>query len=292
MTGFLEELRRELRSKLPVVLWVILSAAMGVMGPFGSYLMFSFPRRMLFWAPVLAVCMAVAVLLRALVFGGLGLRGRLTAPLVLAGLIALVVSPPVYWLVHALFGATDDAALPGLDEIALLTASVSLGISALRRSVEAGLPAAAELAEDAPAEAAALTDLPLDPLPADGVPAEMPPESRLMRRIAPELQGDLWSISVRDHYVDVLTSAGTASLLMRFGDAVAEAEPVAGLQVHRSHWVALAAVEGAVREGTRLFLTVQGGQRLPVSKAHRAKVEDWLAAAPAAAGLNPAAAPE
>lgn len=91
------------------------------------------------------------------------------------------------------------------------------------------------------------------------------------------MQGALWAISVRDHYVDVRTSTGQASLLMRLSDAMAEAEPVEGIQVHRSHWVAWAAVAAAEREGARLFLRLQDGARIPVSRAHRPRVEARLA---------------
>ncbi len=54
--------------------------------------------------------------------------------------------------------------------------------------------------------------------------AEVAVPPRLFQRIAPEAHGDLISISVRDHYVDVVTSAGQASLLMRLSDAMAEAD--------------------------------------------------------------------
>ena len=178
----------------------------------------------------------------------------------------------------ALFG-DREASMPGLPEIVLLVASVSLGVCSLRHSAEIAAAPLADLPPDPP--------VPLPSVPP--LPAEEMPAPRLMRRIAAEVQGDLVSMTVRDHYVDVVTSAGPSSLLMRFGDAIHEAEPVEGLQIHRSHWVALAAVQGVERDGPRLFVLVSGGQRLPVSKAHRAKVEErlGLTAAPAAA-----AAPE
>lgn len=38
-----------------------------------------------------------------------------------------------------------------------------------------------------------------------------------------------------DHYGEVTTSEGAELPLMRLSDAIIEAAPVAGLQIHRSH---------------------------------------------------------
>ena len=87
-------------------------------------------------------------------------------------------------------------------------------------------------------------------------------------------RGVLLAICVRDHDVDIQTTKRTACLLMRFGDAIAEAAPVEGAQVHRSCWVAWPAVEAVKRDGMKLFLRLSYGGRVPVSKNHRAKLED------------------
>jgi DNA-binding LytR/AlgR family response regulator len=53
---------------------------------------------------------------------------------------------------------------------------------------------------------------------------------------------------------------------MRLADAVAELEGLEGAQVHRSWWVAREAVEGARRDGDRLWLSLKGGAEAPVSR--------------------------
>jgi len=105
-------------------------------------------------------------------------------------------------------------------------------------------------------------------------PADPPPGYRLLQRLVPELRGDLVLISVRDHYVDVRTTRGQASLLLRFSDAMAEAGDVDGTQVHRSHWVAWDAVEGVNRAGGKVYLSLRNGGPVPVSRNHRAKLQD------------------
>lgn len=114
--------------------------------------------------------------------------------------------------------------------------------------------------------------------PAGDVPADLASEPRsdpprLVRRLDDALHGRLVSISVRDHYVDVRTEAGQASLLLRFSDAIAETEGVDGAQVHRSHWVAWDAVEGVDRIGTNLLLRLKHGETIPVSRNHRKTLE-------------------
>lgn len=55
---------------------------------------------------------------------------------------------------------------------------------------------------------------------------------------------------------------------MRLGDAIREAAPEPGLQVHRSHWVAIAAVTAARREGDRAVLSLSHGGDIPASRSH------------------------
>ena len=101
-----------------------------------------------------------------------------------------------------------------------------------------------------------------------------PDTPRLLQRIGADLRAPLVSISVRDHYVDVQTEVGQASLLMRLSDAIAETEGVDGAQVHRSHWVNWAAVQGVDRRGGNLVLRMAEGAPIPVSRNHREKLEE------------------
>jgi len=93
-------------------------------------------------------------------------------------------------------------------------------------------------------------------------------EPRIVKRLPLEKRGRLISLSVRDHYVEVVTSGGTELVLLRFSDAIAETAPTEGLQVHRSHWVALAEVRKARRQDSRGFLTMSDGREIPVSRTH------------------------
>jgi hypothetical protein len=114
-------------------------------------------------------------------------------------------------------------------------------------------------------------------------PAQYAPsrDSPFLRRLPPALGRDLFCLEMQDHYVRAQTALGSALLLMRFRDAVGELGP-AGMQVHRSWWVAFEAMETLERGGRSAQLRLKGGGTAPVSRAHLAAVRAALAAGPAA----------
>ena len=55
-------------------------------------------------------------------------------------------------------------------------------------------------------------------------------------------------------------------LLMRLGDAMAETDNVPGVQIHRSHWVALDGVSAVKRQSGKVMVETRAGDYLPVSR--------------------------
>lgn len=100
------------------------------------------------------------------------------------------------------------------------------------------------------------------------VPA--PPQPiRFLERLPPRLRGaDLHAIEAQDHYLRLYTSRGQDLILMRLGDAIEELQGLEGAQVHRSWWVARAAVEDVRRGDGRAVLTLTGGVEVPVSRTY------------------------
>lgn len=95
------------------------------------------------------------------------------------------------------------------------------------------------------------------------------PEPRFLARLPAKLRGaDLFAVEAEDHYLRLHTSRGQDLILMRLADAVAELEGIEGAQVHRSWWVARAAVEGARRGDGRATLKLKGEIEAPVSRAY------------------------
>lgn len=109
-------------------------------------------------------------------------------------------------------------------------------------------------------------------------PHEAPPPSAAARtdtaaafvaRHAPKLTGRaLVALRAEDHYLRVHAEGGTALILMRLRDAVAELGPDAGWRPHRSYWLARDAAGRAERVGARWRLVLAGGLVVPVSRAN------------------------
>lgn len=99
--------------------------------------------------------------------------------------------------------------------------------------------------------------------PAGAAPA------RFLDRLPAKLRGgELHAVEAEDHYLRLHTSKGQDLILMRLSDAVAELEGLEGAQVHRSWWVAKAAVASARRGDGKATLTLADGAEVPVSRAY------------------------
>jgi hypothetical protein len=103
-------------------------------------------------------------------------------------------------------------------------------------------------------------------------------EPRFLDRLPKGLGRDLLALEMEDHYVRAHMAAGSALVLMRMRDAVAELDGMDGLQVHRSWWVARAAVEGTVQDGRNIRLRLKNGIEAPVARANQLALRDsgWL----------------
>ena len=86
---------------------------------------------------------------------------------------------------------------------------------------------------------------------------------------------DVVFLNVCGHYINVVTTAGSCLVLMRFADAMA-ALGNSGLQVHRSYWVAHRHVIGILRRDERTLVRVTGPHEIPVSRTHLAAVRAAL----------------
>lgn len=114
--------------------------------------------------------------------------------------------------------------------------------------------------------------------PAAATPPDGPPVAEVMATgvsSLPVAPGDrLLALSAEDHYLRVYTERGSTLILRRLADAIADLPADAGLQVHRSHWVARTAVQRVDRNGARLVLVLTNGLRIPVSRTYRLAVQE------------------
>ncbi len=247
---------------------VILTVALilGVTGPFGTFDRLPLLPRFGYWLALALATFTVGYaaigLAQHYLLGGIGLRPVRT---VLAGIAAGVpVTAVVVVLNHLLFGdairATGDL-LTLFINCSLIAAAISFLFDLVDRSQPNGL----EIADETENPAAAENKSSIDP----GSPPAHPhfiAQPPLLDRLPPKARGKLLYLSMQDHYVDVHTDMGSALVLMRLADAIGETGDTAGLQIHRSHWVALDAVDSTARRDGRLFLKMLDGALLPVSR--------------------------
>lgn len=114
-------------------------------------------------------------------------------------------------------------------------------------------------------------------------PAADPTSADLRDRLSPRLGRTVLCLQVEDHYVRVHTSQGSTLILMSLSQAIAGLKGIEGVQTHRSWWVARAAITGVVEDGRNLRLQLVGGLEAPVSRSRVGllRQEGWLAGAAA-----------
>jgi hypothetical protein len=242
----------------PAVIGLVASTAcglaLGVLGPFGSYLSGSLGVRIGYWL----VCVWAGSLTFAIGVPALA-RWAQTR-----GLATWVWAPPA---------------------VALLTlppAALSR-ILALKLWPVVGRVSVAEwfaqcLAISAIAMAVILwvTRRRVTPVPATDLTS-----ADLRDRLSPRLGRTVLCLHVEDHYVRVHTSQGSTLILMSLSQAIAGLTDIEGVQTHRSWWVARAAIKGVVEDGRNLRLQLVGGLEAPVSRSRVGllRQEGWLAGA-------------
>lgn len=273
--GVVERLKRTVWVANPrvLVIWHVAVLLLALAGPFGSFGQAPLTEALVYWWLVVgsSILLSQAVILlaeRVLPNHGYWVQHGVV---ILPGFVCVYL--PVLVLLTDRFHGGDAADLLSMPEKGLVVAAVASGIAVLRRvlSLRRG--------SEAPPRQAPAASVP-DAAPPKASPAEAPlPDTeastlpRLVQRLDPGLRAPLRRLGVNDHYVEVHTEAGHATVLIRFSDALGELGPVPGLQVHRSHWVADAAVAGLEQDDERrLWVMMTCGARVPVSRTYRAAV--------------------
>ncbi|WP_424832846.1 LytTR family DNA-binding domain-containing protein [Ruegeria sp.] len=201
----------------------------------------SFLARLIFWSGVIALALAVTWGARQLVRRNIRHSTVIMRDMAFAAFVLCLFAPALWvlsWLVFTFSGQET----PGP------TAVMPYGFM-----LAAGLMFVHKRDEATPEE-----------------PAQTP---RLFRRLPQDFDGTVFRLTVRDHYVDVVTSVGVFTIRSRLTDAISEMEPVLGFCTHRSHWVTEAAIAGIEKQGNRTFLKLCNGDLIPISRKYRSELE-------------------
>lgn len=243
------------------VLWLFLSLMVTLAGPFGTFDGLSFTLRSSYWATVVGSALSMALILRAALSRLLPVTwSRTVHDGVLLVAFAVIYSPllHVFSTAFAVHLGQHIRSFPlTVLELTGLVAVTTGGVIVARMVFWR------------------------DPVP----PLEPTAAGLLSARLPAQVQGTVLTVSGRDHYVDVTTTRGNATILMRFSDALRELDESDGSQVHRSHWVADEHVRTLMRDGTRWVVVLRDGTQVPVSRSFRDQVVDrWGSSA----GAQPA----
>lgn len=238
----LREMRRHLTGPKALAEMAVVAMVLGLAGPFGTYALLPLLPRLVYWLATVFLTYGLGYSLSLYADAAWG-KGRpfwfrLTIMALPAG-IAATITVTLVNLVS--FGAPSF----GVGDLAVLLAECL--------AVAFGVVTIVLLFGTHPAPAAA-------PQPA---PPALP---LILERVPLPQRGRLLALVVEDHYVDIVTERGKILVLMRLADAMKETGSVAGLQIHRSHWVASAAVVKTHRANGKLSLELSNGMRLPVSR--------------------------
>ena len=240
------------------------------LGPFGTWADLAVADRFVFWTTTVGVNWFVALVVFNVTIDVFESRSRPAwAACLLSSLIAALPGTATVWLAAAVYLDYRPANMSGAaglyaQVLVLHLVIGSLASFAIRRSLrkadgEAGLR---------PADEASDTEA-----------SRVPPEAALLARLSAGTRADILHLRMQDHYVEVHTTAGMEMLLLRFRDAMHEVEGVDGLRVHRSHWVARAAIARVERRrGGAIVLHLVNGSEVPVSRsfAPTLRKKGWL----------------
>ena len=257
-------LRRLFRQRLPVVLVSV--AVLAVIGPFGTFQDLTLPQRLAYWGGMIGFGFLAFELIVHMAIRLSRERADAWRTMLAGVLLAVTVVQTVFVALLERASRGNDFLSPlGLMElyvyVTVITALVSVA-PVLLELKDRGLLAPALAPAPEPAAV---------PVEAEAPPA--PREPAFLARIPAKLGRDLLALEMEDHYVRVHTPEGSDLILMRMRDAVAELTGLEGLQVHRSYWVAAAAVTGVERKPDgKLTLRLSNGLRVPVSRSYAADV--------------------
>lgn len=245
---------------------VAVGLGFGIMAPFETGRLAGWMARLCYWQMAILLpwvqISAAMTLARSAPFAQGWSPLRLGIAVVLA--TAVPITAELALLNTAILGSPIDRPEDGLWLLGaelVVSAMITLPALAIARQTPQPAPSPTPSPLPSPLPSPPPSPLPLAPLAAVAVPG-------FARRIPASLGGSLLALEMEDHYLRVHTTAGSALILMRLSDALVELAGFDGLQVHRSWYVARAAVISLQREGQRLSLILVNQMRVPVSRTH------------------------
>lgn len=248
--------RTLLKSPIVVVLWISLTLIGVIAQPYDSYGILPLWAGLLYWGGISGGAIVAVDLLDFVARRRTPSGDRILIALKAIALTTAILSPIfIMWNELFVLGFPDMDDSPWV--IAFRVLATSVPVFAVLEAIRPHVASEARVSGYAPAEA--------EPCPETMRPRLVArlqnPEARILR------------LSANNHLIDVISDQGQEQIRLRFADAVLEMEPVEGCCVHRSHWVARAAIQGLLRRKGKLFVLLRNGDEIPVSRTYRPELE-------------------
>lgn len=239
-----------------LLIWAIATTIAALVGPFATYISFTFAERLTYWGVLIGGAIVMAVFIRR---GMLRLLGGDDLTVDLAGaMVQAVCLGVMIWAVNLHVYGFDVMGTAWLVYHIAIVFIVCMCVVVVReqrrRWQAAGNRARAHAGEPG-------LDEPLSD-------AQEQPRPAFLERLEEPLPGPVIRVSADDHYLQVFTPDGSGRVLMRFRDALADLEEMPGYRIHRSHWVAENVLVRVRPDGRRHVAELECGAVLPVSQAH------------------------
>ena len=235
MNDFFDQVWAHLKAPFRIFASLSVAIFLSITGPFGTFMSLNLFERFLYWFTIVFVTVVVVQFVKVAVntkFSHYSLRKKV----LIVSSVLVVILAPILLLITTFTESSGKTIFAPFWLIAALTFFLTIIVMFLQNLVGVN----------------AFKERPL-----------------LYKRLKDPQTKDVYRLSVRDHYVDVYTENGIETLLMRFGDALAELDGQDGRQVHRSHWISCDAVQNLTKENGRMTLSLVDGSEVPVSRAYQ-----------------------
>lgn len=230
---FLSELEKVVVTPVYLFIWFASTLLLTISGPFGTFENMPYGPRATFWLTVTLVSILTSNSIRILARHVLARQSELVLQLVVSTILTIVIAPVAFWVLVA-FQSVGSKIEPSIFRVLIYDAAVMYSIGVARFLFY----------------------------------LQQKERPRLLARLPEGRSGRIIRMTSKGHYVEVVTDKGSEQIRMRFSDALIELNGINGARVHRSHWVARAAVAAAERENGRVYLQLIDGSRVPVSRGY------------------------
>ncbi len=251
MSFVINQVIAKIATPFAAIAWLGTTILISFAGPFGTFEAKPIGLRFIYWGGLIATAIVLAVTIRETFTHFFPDASQRSEDISTASGLALVFGPMVFLINRALTGEIAPSGV-GLLACMMVVLLVSLTVSTIRYAIS-GPETQNATTPTAPASS---------------------PRDRLLQRLAVPDGVRIRHVASDNHHVIVRTSDDQSyRVLLRLRDAIREIDHEAGFCIHRSHWVAIFAIDGLAQDNGRDMVRLTCGKHVPVGPKYRENLE-------------------